>query len=79
MDKILKGILKYRKTYRTEMLEQFKQVADRPEVYTFVLLVYFLTNTLKVYSLSQKQCFLHVWTAECFQLDLHKQMLVTCS
>lgn len=32
MDKILKGILKYRKTYRAEMVEQFKQVADRPEV-----------------------------------------------
>lgn len=35
MDRILKGILKYRKTYRADMVEEFKRVADRPEVIIF--------------------------------------------
>ncbi len=32
MDRILKGILQYRQTYRKSMVEEFKRVADRPEV-----------------------------------------------
>jgi hypothetical protein len=47
MDKILKGILKYRKTYRTEMVEQFKQVADRPEVKNFFFISFFFIQNIK--------------------------------
>ena len=32
MDKILKGILKYRHTFRHGMVEQFEQVKDNPAV-----------------------------------------------
>ena len=35
MDRILKGILKYRQTFRKGMVEEFKRVADRPEVSFF--------------------------------------------
>lgn len=34
MDKILKGVLQYRQTFRKSMVEEFKRVADRPEVRT---------------------------------------------
>lgn len=32
MDRILNGIMKYRETFRTRMVEQFKQVKNNPTV-----------------------------------------------
>jgi len=32
MNNILKGILKYRKTYRNSMVSEFERVRDHPEV-----------------------------------------------
>lgn len=32
MDKIIKGIMKYRKCHREEMVKQFQKVKDCPEV-----------------------------------------------
>ena len=37
MDRILKGILQYRQTFRKSMVEEFKRVADRPEVIIIIV------------------------------------------
>lgn len=43
MERILRGIMRYRHTTREQMVKEFQQVKDNPQVWHNILLEYFIS------------------------------------
>lgn len=77
MERILRGIMRYRRTTREQMVKEFVQVKNNPQASELYLsLDSFKSNLLLVHS--RKRCFSRVWTRAWFRRDSQRHTSVTC-
>lgn len=83
MERIIRGIMRYRITTREQMVKEFVQVKNNPHV-SFEYSYWMFCCIIRVilidhFFISQKRFFSHAWTVEWSRLDSQRHMSAICS